>query len=208
MTRLPAGVTREAAVALLQNHDFFLECNPHHISHKIKPPDVAASTAAKAKAHYKLPKDVEPLGSPPVKCYHVVDQVQNSTHNSDVQITDIESGIFVHIENKGVVVFDTYWIIRESPKQTKEGEEEEDSGLELVQDATMSAVTLILLNFVKGQVKKNRGGIHKMIVERLVKDRDEASGATTAAAANPTPASTSAETSATAMADAAATAPA
>ena len=56
VTRLPVGVTREAAVALLQNHDFFLECNPHHISHKIKPPDVAASTAAKAKAHYKLPQ--------------------------------------------------------------------------------------------------------------------------------------------------------
>ena len=200
VTRLPAGVTREAAVALLQDHDFFLRCDPHYQSHTISPPSAAAGTAAKAKAHYRLPAGVEPLGSPAVKCYEVIDNVENPFFSSNVhcqvEVADFEAGIFVRIRNTGGVVFDTIWSIRESPRQeggkkdAGEGEEEEEySGFELVQDATMSAPTPILA-VVKAQVQKNRGGIHKKIVNRLVEDRDKARGTAPTAAESAVPAGT------------------
>ena len=204
VTRLPAGVTREAAVALLQDHEFFLRCDPHYQSHTIAPPSAAAGTADKAKVHYRLPPGIEPLGSPAVKCYLQIDNVENPFFSSNVQcqieVADFDRGIFVRIRNTGGVVFDTIWSIRDSPKkegdgkkEKKEGEEagedEEDSGLELVQDATMSAPTPILA-VVKAQVQKNKGGIHKKIVNRLVEDRDTARGIAPAAAQSAAPAGT------------------
>ncbi|EMR69452.1 putative polyketide synthase protein [Eutypa lata UCREL1] len=193
VSAIPAGVTRAAAVALLQDHEFFLRCDPHYASHTIAAPHAAAGTPAKAKEHYKLPPGVEPLGAPAVKCYEVVDVVENpffaSNVKSEVEVADFEAGIFVRIRSKGGVVFDTIWSIRakggeKEKKKDKDGgqEGEEEGELELVQDATISAAAPIL-SVVKGQVEKNRGGIHKKIITRLVEDRDKAKGGPAAAAA-------------------------
>ncbi|RYO89844.1 hypothetical protein DL766_006564 [Monosporascus sp. MC13-8B] len=180
VSMIPRGVTREAAVALLQDHDFFLRCDPHYASHSIAAPHAAAGTAAKAKQHYRLPAEIgEPLGAPAVKCYEVVDVVENpffaSNVRSEVEIADFEHGIFVRIRSKGGVVFDTIWSMRRKEKGEKgEGEGEEEEGeLELVQDATISA-PMPILSVVRGQVEKNRGGLHKKIIGRLVEDRDKA----------------------------------
>ncbi|RYP28455.1 hypothetical protein DL767_007216 [Monosporascus sp. MG133] len=179
VSTIPQGVTREAAVALLQDHDFFLRCDPHYASHSIAAPHAAAGTAAKAKQHYRLPAEIgEPLGAPAVKCYEVVDVVENpffaSNVRSEIEIADFEHGIFVRIRSKGGVVFDTIWSVRrkeEGKKEEKgEGEEGEDE-LELVQDATISA-PMPILSVVRGQVEKNKGGLHKKIIGRLVEDRD------------------------------------
>lgn len=187
VSAIPAGVARAQAVALLQDHEFFLRCDPHYASHAISPPSAAAGTPAKAKEHYKLPAGIEPLGAPAVKCYEVVDVVENpffaSNVRSEVEIADFEGGIFVRIRSKGGVVFDTVWSIRVKGQQGKNGEGEEE--LELVQDATISAAAPIL-SVVRGQVEKNRGGIHKKIISRLVEDRDKATGAAGAEKATPT----------------------
>ncbi len=188
VSRVPGGVSRAAAVALLQNHDFFLRCDPHYASHAIAPPHPAAGTPAKAREHYRLPAGIEPLGAPAVKCYEVVDVVDNpffsSNVRSEVEIADFDAGIFVRIRSKGGVVFDTVWSIRqrkggeEKKKEEDEGKKEdgeEDGDLELVQDATISAAAPILA-VVRGQVEKNKGGLHKKIITRLVEDRDRAKG--------------------------------
>lgn len=183
VSTIPRGVTREAAVALLQDHDFFLRCDPHYASHSIAAPHAAAGTAAKAKQHYRLPAEIgEPLGAPAVKCYEVVDVVENpffaSNVRSEIEIADFEHGIFVRIRSKGGVVFDTIWSVRrkEEGKGEKGEGEEEEGELELVQDATISAPTPIL-SVVRGQVEKNRGGLHKKIIGRLVEDRDKGAAA-------------------------------
>ncbi|RYP68884.1 hypothetical protein DL769_005401 [Monosporascus sp. CRB-8-3] len=185
VSTIPRGVTREAAVALLQDHDFFLRCDPHYASHSIAAPHAAAGTAAKAKQHYRLPAEIgEPLGAPAVKCYEVVDVVENpffaSNVRSEIEIADFEHGIFVRIRSKGGVVFDTIWSVRRKAeggkeKEKGEGGEEEDE-LELVQDATISA-PMPILSVVRGQVEKNRGGLHKKIIGRLVEDRDKGAAA-------------------------------
>ncbi|KAK7753285.1 hypothetical protein SLS62_004804 [Diatrype stigma] len=193
VSAVPAGVSRAAAVALLQDHEFFLRCDPHYASHSIAAPHPAAGTPAKAKEHYRLPAGVEPLGAPAVKCYEVVDVVENpffaSNVRSEVEIADFERGIFVRIRSKGGVVFDTIWSIRVK-EGGKKGEGEEEEELELVQDATISAAAPIL-SVVRGQVEKNRGGIHKKIITRLVEDRDRAKeGTATTSAPAPAPAET------------------
>ncbi|RYP42759.1 hypothetical protein DL768_010251 [Monosporascus sp. mg162] len=183
VSTIPRGVTREAAVALLQDHDFFLRCDPHYASHSIAAPHAAAGTAAKAKQHYRLPAEIgEPLGAPAVKCYEVVDVVENpffaSNVRSEIEIADFEHGIFVRIRSKGGVVFDTIWSVRrkEEGKEEKGEGEEEEGELELVQDATISA-PMPILSVVRGQVEKNKGGLHKKIIGRLVEDRDKGAAA-------------------------------
>ncbi|KAK6948247.1 hypothetical protein Daesc_010011 [Daldinia eschscholtzii] len=185
---IPAGVSRSAAVSLLHDHDFFLRCEPHYVSHRTLPPTEASSSAsasAAAKSEYQLPRDLEPVGEPPVKLYEVVDHVPNPVWSSSVvsneEFVDFKDGLWVRIRSPLAVVMETRWTIRERKKNKKEktttsengkgeGEEGEEEGeLELVEDVMISCSKL-LMGIVKGQVDTNWREIHRRIAARLVED--------------------------------------
>ncbi|KAI1338632.1 hypothetical protein F5Y15DRAFT_416854 [Xylariaceae sp. FL0016] len=182
ITPLPAQVPRAVAVSLLQDHDFFLHCDPHYASHKeLAPPAGAevAGAAERVRQEYKLPEDVVPLahggggdgdgdGQVYVKLYEVVDHVPNPVWSSNVvskeEFVDFADGLWVRIRSPMGVVMETKWFVREK----KEG----GGGLELVEDVDVSC-TKLLLGIVKGQVENNWKGIHERIVKRMVEDAEK-----------------------------------
>ncbi|KAI2633717.1 hypothetical protein GGS26DRAFT_590470 [Hypomontagnella submonticulosa] len=176
-----------AAVALLHDHDFFLRCDPHHVSHRALPreqvPDAYADGAA-AKRAYQLPAGLEPLGAPPVKVYEVVDHVPNPVWSSSVvskeEFVDFADGLWVRIRSPLAIVMETRWTIRERSSRGEgeggEGEEGEEVGLELVEDVDISCSKL-LMAIVRAQVDNNWKGIHAKIVGRLVEDAKKGEGA-------------------------------
>ncbi|KAI0842929.1 hypothetical protein F5Y06DRAFT_256470 [Hypoxylon sp. FL0890] len=167
-------VTKEAAVALLQDHVFFLKCDPHYVSHRSLAPEQpdANVDARTAKQAYQLPAGLEPVGSPAVKLYEVVDHVPNPVWSSSVvskeEFVDFKDGLWVRIQSPLAIVMETKWTIRERRGGEEEGEGEEGV-LELVEEVDISCSKL-LLGIVKAQVDTNWKGIHAKIVGRLVED--------------------------------------
>ncbi|KAI2465065.1 hypothetical protein F4781DRAFT_435797 [Annulohypoxylon bovei var. microspora] len=170
-------ITREAAVALLHDHGFFLRTEPHYVSHRALPPQQPSDnvSAATARGAYALPAGLEPLGSPAVKLYEVVDHVPNPVWSSSVvsteEFVDCADGLWVRIRSPLAVVMETRWTVRE-----REGGEEGEGALELAEDVEISCSKL-LLGIVKTQVESNWRGIHANIIKRLLEDARKGKGA-------------------------------
>ncbi|KAI0974234.1 hypothetical protein F4678DRAFT_458200 [Xylaria arbuscula] len=183
-TPIPSRVRKEDAVALLHDHEFFLLCDPHHASHKTlpQPPETEKDPAsvAAARKHFKLPETLEPLTSttthvgpgPVVKIYEVVDLLPNPVWSSNVvsreEFVDHGEGTWCRIRSPMGVVMETTWSVREK----------RDAGgaLELVEDIVINCSRLVM-GIVKGQVENNWRGIHKQLIDKLVKDAGAADGA-------------------------------
>ncbi|KAI5867060.1 MED14-domain-containing protein [Durotheca rogersii] len=167
-------IRKEAAVALLHDHIFFLHCDPHYVSHRALLPAAAEESGTTGEgegaAAHQLPADVEPVGSPSVKLYEVVDHVPNPVWSSSVvskeEFVDLADGLWVRIRSPMAITMETRWTIRE-------GKGEGGGGLELVEDVEITC-TKLLLGIVKSQVENNWKGIHKRIVDRLVEDAKKA----------------------------------
>ncbi|KAI1356285.1 hypothetical protein F5Y01DRAFT_266896 [Xylaria sp. FL0043] len=180
---IPSSVRKEDAVALLHDHEFFLLCDPHHSSHKTlpQPPETEKEPASvdAARKHFKLPETLEPLTStethagpgPVVKIYEVVDLLPNPVWSSNVvsreEFVDHGEGTWVRIRSPMGVVMETNWSVREK----KSG----DGGLELVEDIFINCSRLVM-GIVKGQVENNWRGIHKQLIDKLVKDAEAKAG--------------------------------
>ncbi|CAJ2500936.1 Uu.00g037890.m01.CDS01 [Anthostomella pinea] len=173
---IPPAVPKAAAVALLHDHDFFLRCDPHYVSHKALSDSDTASGSGSRSGSVKLPPGLTPLPGGngvkvkvkvKVKAYEVVDHVPNPVWSSTVvsreEFVDFEAGLWVRIRSPMGVVMETTWTVRE--RKNTEGE----GGLELVEDVAISCSKL-LLGIVRGQVEGNWRGIHGKIVGRLVED--------------------------------------
>ncbi|KAI0428794.1 hypothetical protein F5Y09DRAFT_312010 [Xylaria sp. FL1042] len=203
---IPSSVRKEDAVALLHDHEFFLLCDPHHSSHKTlpQPPETEKEPASvdAARKHFKLPETLAPLTStsastgthagpgggpgPVVKIYEVVDLLPNPVWSSNVvsreEFVDHDEGIWVRIRSPMGVVMETKWSVREK----KSGGDGGDGGcLELVEDIFINCSRLVM-GIVKGQVENNWRGIHKQLIDKLVKDAEARAGTAgeTAAAAD------------------------
>ncbi|KAI1279969.1 hypothetical protein F5Y07DRAFT_356885 [Xylaria sp. FL0933] len=180
---IPSSVRKEDAVALLHDHEFFLLCDPHHSSHKTlpQPPETEKEPASvdAARKHFKLPETLEPLTStsthagpgPVVKIYEVVDLLPNPVWSSNVvsreEFVDHGEGTWVRIRSPMGVVMETNWSVREK----KSG----DGGLELVEDIFINCSRLVM-GIVKGQVENNWRGIHKQLIDKLIKDAEAKAG--------------------------------
>ncbi|KAI0102939.1 hypothetical protein GGR51DRAFT_276613 [Nemania sp. FL0031] len=179
---IPPSVRKEDAVALLHDHEFFLLCDPHHLSHKTLPQPAETegdpASVDAARRHFKLPEGLEPLVStkthggpgPVVKLYEVVDNLPNPVWSSHVvsreEFVDHDEGTWVRIRSPMGVVMETRWSIREKAGETK-------GALELVEDIVINCSRLVM-GIVKGQVDNNWRGIHKQIIDKLVKDAEAA----------------------------------
>lgn len=162
--------------------EFFLLCDPHHASHKTLPQPAETekdpASVAAARKHFKLPADVDPVlstgPSPVVKVYEVVDHMPNPVWSSNVvsteEFVDTGEGVWVRIRSPMGVVMETRWSVREGGK--------DEGGLELVEDVLINCSRLVI-GIVKGQVENNWRGIHKQIIDKLVKEAEarDAAGA-------------------------------
>ncbi|KAI8954874.1 hypothetical protein F4801DRAFT_575260 [Xylaria longipes] len=166
---IPSSVRKEDAVALLHDHEFFLLCDPHHLSHKTlpQPPETEKEPASvdAARKHFKLPEALEPVvepAGPVVKVYEVVDDLPNPVWSSHVvsreEFVDHDEGTWVRIRSPMGVVMETQWSVREK-----------NGVLELVEDVVINCSRLVM-GIVKGQVENNWRGIHKQIIDKLVAD--------------------------------------
>lgn len=183
-------ITKEAAVALLHDHEFFLKTDPHHVSHRTLEPaaptgeeekESSGMDAAAARQSYQLPRDVEPVSRPAVKVYEVVDHVPNPVWSSSVvsreELVDVRDGLFVRIRSPLAVVMETRWLVRERKEVGGgSGDDGEEGELELVEDCEITCSRL-LVGIVKGQVDNNWEGIHARIVARMVEDAKKNGGA-------------------------------
>ncbi|KAJ0118243.1 hypothetical protein J7T55_009026 [Diaporthe amygdali] len=137
-SKLPDGATQKQGIAMLQDHDFFLECNPH----------MQKFEALGEVSEPGLPEGIKALG--PTTLYKVTDIVETmpkgiwgSSVESSYEFTDIQLGLFARIKSPLNVVMDTFWSI-----------EEKDGGLELVEACEIKCSRLLI-----GIVKSlNEGG--------------------------------------------------
>ncbi|KAI0486397.1 hypothetical protein F4859DRAFT_368781 [Xylaria cf. heliscus] len=199
---IPSSVRKEDAVALLHDllsitsrmqnkplislsvfkDEFFLLCDPHHLSHKTlpQPPETEKEPMSvdAARKHFKLPEALEPVigpSGPVVKVYEVVDDLPNPVWSSHVvskeEFVDHDEGMWVRIRSPMGVVMETRWSVREKNGDAGDGEGQGEGkgGLELVEDVVINCSRLVM-GIVKGQVENNWRGIHKQIIDKLVKD--------------------------------------
>ncbi|KAK0731786.1 hypothetical protein B0H67DRAFT_549485 [Lasiosphaeris hirsuta] len=152
---IPAGVTKEQAIAMLSDHAFFLSCDPLLSKFEplspASPPVVPDAITAQAR------------GPRLTTCFTVTDIVHtipaglwDTNVVSTYEFTDITHGVFARIRSPLSVVLDTLWEIKEG----------EAGGLELVEAATISCSRL-LLGVVKSQCENGWQKIHAKMLTRL-----------------------------------------
>ncbi|KAK5663332.1 hypothetical protein OQA88_3760 [Cercophora sp. LCS_1] len=153
---LPNSTTKPAAISMLQDHPFFLSCDPHLAS--FNPLDDPAT---------EIPDSIRSkLGTPDTKTisYKVTDIVHtipaglwDTNVVSTYEFTNITDGVFVRIRSPLSIVMDTVWEIKET---------EDGKGLELVEDISITCSRL-LIGVVKGQCEGGWAKIHAKMLGRL-----------------------------------------
>ena len=157
VTPLPAGITFEAAIEKLQNHDLLIKLDPELHSYETLPIDDAA---------------------PNTKRYKVTDHMQalpkglwDSTVTFESQITNTDNGVLWVIKAPLGLVQNTTWtIVRNADvgrEAAEDGEAAENQGeLSLVEEVEIKASRL-LVGTVKGKCEENWRGVHGRFVGHL-----------------------------------------
>ncbi|KAM7192305.1 hypothetical protein V8F33_008443 [Rhypophila sp. PSN 637] len=155
-SRLPPKATRDQAIAMLHDHTFFLQCDPHLSTFDVLTPSSPP----------EVPSTVQPAN--PTKCYTVTDIVHtipaglwDSKVVSTYEVTDTRAGLFVRIKSPLSIVMDTVWEIQEV-----EGSADEAGVLELVEDIEIRCSRL-LVGVVKSQCEGGWEKIHAKMLGRL-----------------------------------------
>lgn len=150
-SKLPPKASRSQAIAMLHDHTFFLNCDPHLSESKPLNPITPA----------EIPDTVKPAR--PTKSYSVTDIVHtipaglwDSKVVSTYEITDTADGLFVRIKSPLSIVMDTVWEIREV----------EGGGLELFENIEIRCSRL-LVGVVKSQCEGGWELIHAKMLGRL-----------------------------------------
>lgn len=175
-SELPAACTREQAIAMLQDHHFFLECDP--LMSKI---EVLESPPDDGNKSPDIPESVKAVAVPgrPMRYYRVTDVVHtipagiwDSNVVSVYEFVDIESGVWVRIKSPLSVSMDTAWEIRPVPGTAADDAPAAQQRLEIFEDVNISCSRL-LLGLVKAQCENNWQGIHSKMLERLNREIEE-----------------------------------
>lgn len=147
---------------MLQDHEFFLHCDPHMIKFAKLTPETPP----------EVPEGIEPFGDRGIEVYEVTDLVHtvpagiwDSNVVSRYEFIDLADGLHVRLRSPLSIVMDTVWTIRE-----KEGAE--GAQLELVEDITIRCSRL-LVGLVKSQCESGWAKIHAKMLARLT---DEGKG--------------------------------
>ncbi|KAK7941430.1 uncharacterized protein PG986_013817 [Apiospora aurea] len=167
-TPLPAGVTKPAAIAALQDH-----ASP--------PSTTTPSSSSPDYASYQVPPSITATAlRHQVQVYEVHDHVPNPVWSSDVtsleEFVDCAEGIWVRVRSPLGIVLETTWFICEK----KRGKKDERDGLELVQTLVCTCNRL-LASLTKAQVEKGWQQVHEKLIQAMVEDRTAAATAGAAA---------------------------
>ncbi|KAK2038377.1 hypothetical protein LZ31DRAFT_608805 [Colletotrichum somersetense] len=148
-TPLPAGMSREEAIALIHDAEHHINCDPNMTNYTKRTPEIPPT----------VPKDVEAIAS--TQCYTVTDRVQgilpkgiwDSDAISDYDFTFTPDGTFVRTSCPLSVVLETRWRVKEAS----------GGGLEL-EEAVEIKCSRFLAGVVKGQCEANWRDFHKRIL--------------------------------------------
>ncbi|KAK4157859.1 hypothetical protein C8A00DRAFT_11372, partial [Chaetomidium leptoderma] len=195
-SRIPLGITRTQALAMLSDYEFFLACDPHLAKYDLVPPTETCNLNPPPFIPDNVQSQLRSPSSPPPPpssepgkdseekaevrvpvCYRVTDIVHaipggvwDTNVVSTFEFTLIRDGLFVRIRSPLSIVMDTFWQIREVDEgggdERKGNGKGKGKGLELVQDVTIQCSRL-LIGFVKGQCENGWEGIHAKMIGRL-----------------------------------------
>jgi len=148
-TPLPAGMSREDAIALIHDAEHHIQCDPNMKSYTKRTPEIPPT----------VPKDIEPIAS--TQCYTVTDSVPtllpkgiwDSDAVSDYDFTFTKDGSFVRTSCPLNVVLETRWRVKDAS----------DGGLEL-EEVVVVNCSRFLASVVKGQCETNWRDFHKKIL--------------------------------------------
>ncbi|KAK2019890.1 hypothetical protein LZ32DRAFT_597483 [Colletotrichum eremochloae] len=148
-TPLPAGMSREDAIALIHDAEHHIKCDPNMKDYTKRTPEIPPT----------VPKDVEPVAS--TQCYTVTDSVPtllpkgiwDSDAVSDYDFTFTQDGSFVRTSCPLNVVLETRWRVQDASS----------GGLELVEVVEIKC-SRFLASVVKGQCEANWRDFHKKIL--------------------------------------------
>jgi hypothetical protein len=161
---LAGGVkTRAAAIAVLQDHDFYLHTDPHLTGYE------AEDEAGRGWADYKVPEAVAARAlQQHVHTYKVTDYIPNPFWDSNVvsheEIVNTDDGLWVRLRSPLSVVMETRWTVRDAA----------DGQLELVEQVHISC-SRVLMGMTKGSGEffcprlgcpLRCGGVSQVLTER------------------------------------------
>ncbi|KAK7959236.1 uncharacterized protein PG986_004090 [Apiospora aurea] len=145
------GLTREAAIAKLQDKDFFIKCDPHLVSYDANPDPAWGS--------YDAPKHLKPLAQR-VKSYTVKDKYENPIIGSDIESTyefiDLADGFFVRVRSPMGTTMESTFVLRDKG----------NGDLEVVQECDCKC-NKALSSMVKKDLDKNYIIIHENLAQRI-----------------------------------------
>lgn len=158
-TELSGNVTAEQAVAVLQEHQVFLETDPNLISSK-------TDTQPKDGKLHPIPEAVQAVKKGDTRCYEVVDKVPGvalfakllpglATITNHYQITDTKDGIFVYLQAALGVSQERRWVVVE-----------DKDGLRIVEYVIIFCSRL-LYESVKGQQEAHWKDVHAQYVRKM-----------------------------------------
>lgn len=174
-TKVLGPVTAEQAIAVLQDHRYFLETDPNLVSFRA---DVAPHGNG-GKPH-ALPEEVRALAvagdAQQPRCYEVTDRMPGvalfakllgglSTATIYYQMTDTRDGMFVFLQAPLGVTQERRWAVE---KEEQEGEEEGGGGggLRIVEYVSISCSRL-MYGSVKGQQDLHWKDVHAGYVKKM-----------------------------------------
>lgn len=158
-TKVSGNVTAEQAVAVLQEHQFFLETDPNLISSK-------TDTQPKDGKLHPLPEAIQAIKKGDTRCYEVLDRVPVvavfskllpglATITNHYQITDTKDGIFVYLQAALGVSQERRWEVVE-----------DKDGLRIVEYVT-TFCSRLLYESVKGQQEAHWKDVHAQYVRKM-----------------------------------------
>lgn len=152
---LPAGTTRDLALAMIRDDEHFLNCNPHKSKHEPVPTPSDPPPAPP-------PDSTRALGE--TRCYKVTDVVHtlpaglwDSEVVSTYEFVDVADGVFVRIRSPMGVVLETVWSISGG------GDGAKTPTPEMREQVTIKCSRL-LVGPVKGACQSNWKSIHENLI--------------------------------------------
>lgn len=160
ITPLPAKVTREAAIAYLQNHRQMIELNPLVLRHeRTAPPSNAAQDEAESMVWYEITDEIQYIPGTPIK----------GEVSYKAGFYDIPNGLQTHTFAPGGVDIRGKWTVGgnapgEKPEEIEIGSNKPRDGLYIQEEVDLRC-NVFLTNFVKKNLKKSHSTVVDSIVE-------------------------------------------
>lgn len=160
-TELKGSVTKDQAIAVFHDHDFFMEADPNMVTFK-------ADVQPQGGKLHELPEEIKAIKMGDTHCYEVTDRVPGvalfskllpglSTTTIYYQITNTKDGVFMFLQAPLGVTEERRWIAESSG---------DGGGVKIVEYVTIFCSRL-LYGTIKGQQDQNWKDVHTKYAEKM-----------------------------------------